>query len=398
MSGETRAARKRSPGRSATGRRRQPLRQRIQPFRPIGAGSEVTVRGTARRPGGFPRDARSNAEPWQRVHGELLLSWRSSLPMTTRSPLAVSSTWIQVAILTFVVGFGILGYLAYRVYAEHPPVPRATVAPDGTVVFTRDDIFDGQVVFEKYGLMEYGTIFGHGAYLGPDFTADYIERARAVHAPLLRGARHRRPRRAHRRRLQGEPLRRGPRRPRVHDGPGRRLARARRLLPALVRARRESNRTATPERGPRAYARSRGVLRLVGVGRDREPTGQGVLVHEQLAARAGRREQPDRGRRAVVSALPRRAARRDRGDLVRVRTLPGPRVAGRSSGGGPRARVSQARRGAAHPRAALHGLVLPGRGRPVSAPGSLRRRQRPLPRRAERLSSGSTSRRGSRTT
>src|SRR4029077_20087769 len=32
--------------------------------------------------------------------------------------------------------------------------------------------------FEKYGLMEYGTIFGHGAYLGPDFTADTIERAR----------------------------------------------------------------------------------------------------------------------------------------------------------------------------------------------------------------------------
>jgi nitric oxide reductase subunit B len=85
-----------------------------------------------------------------------------------------------VAILTFVIGFGILGYLAYRVYAEHPPVPRVTVAPDGSVVFTRDDVFDGQVVFEKYGLMEYGTIFGHGAYLGPDFTADYIERAQAA--------------------------------------------------------------------------------------------------------------------------------------------------------------------------------------------------------------------------
>ena len=97
-----------------------------------------------------------------------------------RSPLAVSPAWIQVAILTFVIGFGILGYLAYRVYAEHPPVPGATVAPDGAVLFTGDDVFEGQLVFEKYGLMEYGTIFGHGAYLGPDFTADYIERAREV--------------------------------------------------------------------------------------------------------------------------------------------------------------------------------------------------------------------------
>jgi len=25
--------------------------------------------------------------------------------------------------------------------------------------------------------MEYGSIFGHGAYLGPDFTADYLRRA-----------------------------------------------------------------------------------------------------------------------------------------------------------------------------------------------------------------------------
>jgi len=83
-----------------------------------------------------------------------------------------------VALLTFVFGFGVLGYLAYRIYADHPPVPRATVGPDGAVLFTGDDVFEGQLVFEKYGLMEYGTIFGHGAYLGPDFTADYIERAR----------------------------------------------------------------------------------------------------------------------------------------------------------------------------------------------------------------------------
>jgi nitric oxide reductase subunit B len=109
------------------------------------------------------------------------------LPSTTqnmlrppRSSLTVPRTWMQAALLTFVVGFGILGYLAYRAYADHPPVPRATLASDGGVLFTGGDVFRGQLVFEKYGLMEYGTIFGHGAYLGPDFTADYIERAREV--------------------------------------------------------------------------------------------------------------------------------------------------------------------------------------------------------------------------
>jgi nitric oxide reductase subunit B len=95
-----------------------------------------------------------------------------------RSPLLVSRAWAQVAILTFVVGFGILGYLAYRIYADHPPIPREVVSEDGTVLFSRDDVARGQLVFGKYGLMEHGTIFGHGAYLGPDFTADYIERAR----------------------------------------------------------------------------------------------------------------------------------------------------------------------------------------------------------------------------
>lgn len=100
------------------------------------------------------------------------------MPSANRRPLLVSGAWIQVALLTFVLGFGILGYLAYRIYADHPPVPGEVVAADGTVLYTSDDVFRGQLVFEKYGLMEYGSIFGHGAYLGPDFTADYIHRER----------------------------------------------------------------------------------------------------------------------------------------------------------------------------------------------------------------------------
>src|SRR6185312_13192968 len=47
----------------------------------------------------------------------------------------------------------------------------------GNVLVTRSDIMAGQNVFLSNGLMEYGSIFGHGAYLGPDFTADYLHRA-----------------------------------------------------------------------------------------------------------------------------------------------------------------------------------------------------------------------------
>src|SRR5262245_42951676 len=95
-----------------------------------------------------------------------------------RSPLGLSATWMQVALLTFVMGFGSHGYLAYRLYAEHPPVPATTATTNGETLFTREDVFRGQMLFGQYGLMEFGTLFGHGAYLGPDFTADAIERSR----------------------------------------------------------------------------------------------------------------------------------------------------------------------------------------------------------------------------
>ncbi len=49
----------------------------------------------------------------------------------------------------------------------------------GNILFTHDDILDGQQVFLRNGLMEYGSIFGHGAYLGPDYTADYLRRSAA---------------------------------------------------------------------------------------------------------------------------------------------------------------------------------------------------------------------------
>lgn len=90
--------------------------------------------------------------------------------------MTVSARWLQIAVLTFGIGFGILGYLAYRIYADQPPVPESFVGPDASVVFTREDILVGQRVFETRGLMEQGTIFGHGAYLGPDFTAEALHR------------------------------------------------------------------------------------------------------------------------------------------------------------------------------------------------------------------------------
>ena len=94
--------------------------------------------------------------------------------------LLVSNVWMQAIAIVFLVGFLILGMLAYRTYTDAPPIPSQVVDPSGRVLFTAQDITDGQEVFLRNGLMEYGSIFGHGAYLGPDFTADYLHRAALI--------------------------------------------------------------------------------------------------------------------------------------------------------------------------------------------------------------------------
>jgi nitric oxide reductase subunit B len=90
--------------------------------------------------------------------------------------MLVSPIWIQASIITFIIGFAIMGYLALRVYEDHPPVPARVVSDSGRQIFTSEDIRNGQELFLTYGLMQYGSIYGHGAYLGPDFTADYLHR------------------------------------------------------------------------------------------------------------------------------------------------------------------------------------------------------------------------------
>jgi nitric oxide reductase subunit B len=102
--------------------------------------------------------------------------------------LLVSRTWIQVAGLVVLVGFTVLILLAYRTYKSDPPIPDRVVDPSGRVVFTGDDIRAGQKTFLHHGLMEYGSIFGHGAYLGPDFTDDYLHRASAIVRDELGGS------------------------------------------------------------------------------------------------------------------------------------------------------------------------------------------------------------------
>src|SRR5271157_3811758 len=95
----------------------------------------------------------------------------------SKRQLLISRGWVQAVAIVMIVGFTVMGMLAYRTYTGEPPIPGRVTDDSGHVLFTRTDILAGQAVFLRNGLMEYGSIFGHGAYLGPDFTADYLHRA-----------------------------------------------------------------------------------------------------------------------------------------------------------------------------------------------------------------------------
>jgi nitric oxide reductase subunit B len=93
-----------------------------------------------------------------------------------RAGTELSHRWRYGVVSVALAGLGVLVWIALNSYSGDvgTPIPERVVDMDGQIVFTGADIIAGQQVFLKYGLMENGTIWGHGAYLGPDFSAAYL--------------------------------------------------------------------------------------------------------------------------------------------------------------------------------------------------------------------------------
>ena len=79
-------------------------------------------------------------------------------------------------IVVMVVSFGVLLYYGREIYREAPPIPDKVVTESGETLFTGQDIRDGQNVWQSLGGHQLGTIWGHGAYQAPDWTADWLHR------------------------------------------------------------------------------------------------------------------------------------------------------------------------------------------------------------------------------
>ncbi len=90
-------------------------------------------------------------------------------------PRSYRKLWLSLASV-IALSFLVLGYFGSEIYRQAPPVPKRVVTTDGTVLFTGQDIKDGQNVWQSMGGQEVGTIWGHGAYVAPDWTADWLHR------------------------------------------------------------------------------------------------------------------------------------------------------------------------------------------------------------------------------
>jgi nitric oxide reductase subunit B len=85
-----------------------------------------------------------------------------------------SGLWKHGLLLTLLFGFTVMIVGGVLMYRSKAPIPSQVVGPDGALLFTAADIQEGQDLFRKRGLMDYGTVLGHGAYLGPDYTAEAL--------------------------------------------------------------------------------------------------------------------------------------------------------------------------------------------------------------------------------
>jgi nitric oxide reductase subunit B len=94
--------------------------------------------------------------------------------MTERSP-SYRRLWLLFAFVVL-ASFAVLGGFGFRIAELAPPIPEKVVTPDGRLLFTGDQVRNGQNVWQSLGGQEIGTVWGHGAYVAPDWSADWLHR------------------------------------------------------------------------------------------------------------------------------------------------------------------------------------------------------------------------------
>jgi len=80
------------------------------------------------------------------------------------------SFWIIAIIMV-----SALIYYTVNLHKEVPPIPKQVLGADGEILYTYDDVIEGKQYFQEFDLMDWGTMLGMGAYIGPDFPTDLLK-------------------------------------------------------------------------------------------------------------------------------------------------------------------------------------------------------------------------------
>ena len=121
---------------------------------------------------------------WGRDH-EIKLAFASNIMSNT--PRSYRNLWLAL-FGVIALSFLALGYFGREIYYAAPPIPRQVATADGAVLFTGQDIKDGQNVWQSIGGQEVGTVWGHGAYVAPDWSADWLHAMKGRCASYVLGA------------------------------------------------------------------------------------------------------------------------------------------------------------------------------------------------------------------
>ncbi|HEY8414745.1 MAG TPA: nitric-oxide reductase large subunit, partial [Thermaerobacter sp.] len=99
--------------------------------------------------------------------------------MARVAALSYRNLWIALTVV-LAGSFAVLGYFGREIYVTAPPLPERVAVRDGEgpgeALFTGEDIRQGQNVWQSMGGQELGSVWGHGAYVAPDWTADWLHR------------------------------------------------------------------------------------------------------------------------------------------------------------------------------------------------------------------------------
>lgn len=126
----------------------------------------------------FPDGRRVVVSPQAVLHSSLFtpmsLNFNSEGSQSGR--IIFSKWWVVVLMGVIIYGFAVLITVTCKAVAEKPPIPERVLDSRGNQLFCGRDIRSGQKLFLSRGLMDNGSIWGHGAYLGPDFSALTLHR------------------------------------------------------------------------------------------------------------------------------------------------------------------------------------------------------------------------------